>query len=156
MVYRKIVGYSFTQSGDPIQNYFLSSAFSEATITGNMTFSHTSYLPTTLRVLFFWPDCGSFPLIHCSSRSLGLNAIDNRRPTPPAPYIEHCPAAFLGLTVQPCSELCASFAGFDLLTAEVIEIEKRYPDIWVSSTQGHQIVGLAFAQQLHRNSSGTQ
>jgi hypothetical protein len=38
VVYRTIVHYSFTQSGDPIQNYFLSSAFSEATITGSMTF----------------------------------------------------------------------------------------------------------------------
>jgi hypothetical protein len=55
--------YSFTQSGGPIQNYFLSSAF-EATLTRNRTFSHTSYLPTRLRVLFFWPDCGSFPFIH--------------------------------------------------------------------------------------------
>jgi len=119
VVYPTIVGYSFTQSGDPIQNYFLSSAFSEATITGNMTFSHTSYLPTRLRVLLFWPDCGSFPFIHCSPPPLGLNAIYN------PPPIEHCPAPFVGLTVQPCGEPCGSFAGFDLLTGEVIEIKKK-------------------------------
>jgi len=80
VVYRTIVHYSFTQSGDPIQNYFLSSAFSEGTITGNMTFSHTR-----LRVLFFWPDCGSFPFIHCSPPPLGLNAIYNPRRPPRRP-----------------------------------------------------------------------
>jgi hypothetical protein len=47
------------------------------------------------------------------------------RDTPPPPQLEHCPAPFLGLTVQPCSELCDSAAGFDVFPVKVIEIEKK-------------------------------
>jgi hypothetical protein len=39
--------------------------------------------------------------------------------------VEHCSALFLGLTVQPCGEPCGSAAGFDFLTVQVIEIEKK-------------------------------
>jgi hypothetical protein len=41
------------------------------------------------------------------------------------PHLEHCPAPFLGLSVQPCGELCDPAAGFDFLTVEVIQIEKK-------------------------------
>ncbi len=41
--------------------------------------------------------------------------------------MEHCPASFLGLTVQPCDEPCGSAAGFDFLTVEVIQIGKKMP-----------------------------
>jgi len=36
--------------------------------------------------------------------------------------MEHCPAPFLGLTVQRCGEPCGSAAGFDFLSAEVIQL----------------------------------
>jgi hypothetical protein len=38
---------------------------------------------------------------------------------------QHCPAPFLGLTVQPCGEPCGSAAGFDFLTVELIQTENQ-------------------------------
>jgi hypothetical protein len=49
----------------------------------------------------------------------------NSRPAPPPAPIEHCPAPFLGLTVQPCREPCGSVAGSDFLTVKVIQIKKQ-------------------------------
>jgi len=46
-------------------------------------------------------------------------------PSPRAPPIEHCPAPFSGLTVQPCGEPCGSVIGFDFLTVEVVEMKKK-------------------------------
>jgi len=46
-------------------------------------------------------------------------------PPPPHPQIEQCPAHFLGLIVQPRKEPCGSAAGFEFLTMEVIQIEKK-------------------------------
>jgi hypothetical protein len=39
--------------------------------------------------------------------------------------IEHFPASFLGLTVQPCGEPYGSAAGIGFLTVRVIQIQKN-------------------------------
>jgi hypothetical protein len=43
---------------------------------------------------------------------------DAKHPAPPT--IQLCPAPFLGLSVQPCGELCGSAARFDFFTVGVI------------------------------------
>jgi hypothetical protein len=94
VVYRLTVHYSFTQSGGPIQNYFLSSVVREATSPETWLFPHL-LLAHQVEGFFFvaWSWVLSF--------------------IPPPPI------------VQPCAEPCGSAAGFDFLTAEVIQIEKN-------------------------------
>jgi len=60
---------------------------------------------------------------HCETFSSTNNVAFYERQPPP--QFEHCPAPFLGLTVQPSSELWDSAAGFDVFPVKVIEIEKK-------------------------------
>jgi hypothetical protein len=101
VVYWMTVHYSFTQSGGPIQNYFLSTGVSEATIIGTMTFPHL-LLAHQVEGFFLWPDRRFLHFI-----------------PPPClvqPCREPCGSA-QGLTFSPCREPCGSAQGltFSLL-----------------------------------------
>jgi hypothetical protein len=71
--------------------------------------------------------------------------------------MEHCPAPFLGLTVQPCDEPCGSAAGFDFLTVEVIQIGKKmaFLSAWIYASglyRGVYLEGSDFGSwELLRN-----
>jgi hypothetical protein len=47
-----------------------------------------------------------------------------RRLNTPTP-IEHCAAPFLGLTVQPCGELCGSAVEFSFLAVVLLQIPPK-------------------------------